>query len=136
MGTWSVEFFAEIKNKNLDKNSLKEQLSIARLPELCRSIETIILDNKEHGRIYCVWGEFEINREELDYGIRITLPHCPNALTWTITYDEDTNEIVIHCTINKKEHDAEFIETIKQFVADWEINQAQTWNNILRQSLL
>lgn len=117
-----MEFFAEIKNKNLDKNSLKEQLSIARLPELCRSIDSVIRDNKYNGRIYCIWGEFEINREELDHGIRFTLPRCPNALAWTIIYDEDTNEIIIHCSINKEEHDADFIDSIKKFVAGWEIN--------------
>jgi hypothetical protein len=117
-----VEFFAEIKNKNLDKDSLKKLLSIAQLSTLCRSIDTVILDNMDNGRIYCTWGEFEVNREELDYGIRFTLPHCPGALAWTITYDEYTNEIVIHCTINKKQPDADFIASIEQFVADWEIN--------------
>jgi len=117
-----VEFFAEIKNKNLDKDSLKKLLSIAQLSTLCRSIDTVILDNKDNGRIYCIWGEFEVNREELDYGIRFTLPRCPNALAWTITYDEDNSEIIIHCTIDKKEHDVDFIESIEQFVADWEIN--------------
>ena len=83
---------------------------------------SLILDNKINGIIYCVWGEFKINREELDYGVRFTLPHCPNSLAWTITYDEENSEITIHCTINKKTHDAAFIESIEQFIADWEIN--------------
>ena len=118
-----MEFFSEIKNTNLDKDSLKETLSIARLPELCHSIDKVILDNGDSGKIYCIWGEFEINREELEHGIRFSLPHCPNALAWTITCDEENSEIVIHCTIAKKQHDEDFIESIEQFVADWEINR-------------
>ncbi|MDT8281767.1 MAG: hypothetical protein RQ982_03025, partial [Gammaproteobacteria bacterium] len=114
-----MEFFSEIENIGLNKNSLKERLSIDQLPVLCRSIDSVILDKKNSGIIYCVWGEFEVNREQLDNGIRFSLPHCPNALAWTITTDEETNTITIHCTINKKNHDAEFIETIKQFVDDW-----------------
>jgi len=117
-----VEFFSEIKNKNIDTNSLKKKLSIARLPELCHSIDTVIRDNKDNGEIYCLWGDFKINREELNDGIRFSLPSCPNALAWTITYDEDSSEIVIHCTIAKKQHDADFIESIEQFVADWQID--------------
>ena len=114
-----MEFFAEIKNTAFDAESLKERLSIVRLPELCRSIDTVLLDNKDSGRIYCVWGEFKINREELDNGIRFSLPHCPNALSCSITLDEESDQIIIHCTINKKQHDADFIESIEQFVAGW-----------------
>ncbi len=117
-----MEFFAEIKNKNIDKSRLKKKLSIARLPELCASIDNVIRDNKDNGEIYCLWGEFEINREELNDGIRFSLPNCPNALAWTITCDEDRDEILVHCTIAKKTHDADFVESIEQFVADWEIS--------------
>ncbi len=117
-----MEFFAEIKNKDINKDRLKEKLSIARLPELCQSIDTVIHDNIDHGEIYCLWGDFKINREELSDGVRFSLPHCPNALAWTITCDEGSNEIIIHCTIAKKQHDADFVESIEQFVADWQID--------------
>lgn len=117
-----MEFFAEIHNQKLNKESLKKRLAIAQLPELCQSIDSVILDNKSNGRIYCVWGAFEINREELDIGIRFTLPRCPNALAWTITCDEDASKIIIHCTINTEKHDADFIDSIKQFVSGWKIN--------------
>lgn len=116
-----MEFFTEIKNKHLTTRSLKEKLSIKRLPELCQSIETVIIDNTDNGKIYCLWGEFDINREELSHGIRFSLPHCPNAIAWTITYDVDTKNILIHCTMNKKYHDADFIESVEQFVASWEL---------------
>lgn len=117
-----MEFFAKTNNHNLDEDSLKNRLTIAMLPALCSSIDSVILDGKNSGRIYCVWGEFDINREEIGHGIRFTLPRCPNALAWTITYDDDTSEIIIHCTINTEEPDTDFIDTIKQFVAGWQIN--------------
>jgi len=48
-----VEFFAEIKNNSIDKDRLKNILSIARLPELCHSIDTVIRDDKDSGVITC-----------------------------------------------------------------------------------
>jgi len=117
-----VEFFSAIKNNNLNKDSLKTKLTIARLPELCRSIDKVLRDDENSGEIYCLWGNFEINREVLNDGVRFSLPNCPNALAWTITCDEDNDEILIHCTIAKKQHDADFVESIEQFVTDWEIN--------------
>lgn len=114
-----MEFFREIENSGLDKNSLKELLTIGRLPKLCDSINTVISDKREKGVIYCVWGEFEINREELKYGIRFSLPKCPNALAWSITFDEGSENIIIHCAINKNEHDEDFIDSIRDFVSDW-----------------
>ena len=117
-----MEFFAEIKNKNIDKKSLKKKLSIAQLPALCHSIDKVIRDDINNGEIYCIWGDFTINREELNDGVRFSLPNCPNALAWTITCDEERDEILIHCTIAKKQHDADFVESIEQFVADWQID--------------
>lgn len=115
-----MEFFAEINNPGLDVNSLKQRLSIQRLPELSKSIDSVLSNENHKGTIYCIWGEFEINREELKYGVRFTLPKCPNALACSITIDDDNKErIVIHCSINKKQHDEDFIESIHQFVNDW-----------------
>ncbi|PCJ88842.1 MAG: hypothetical protein COA54_01000 [Thiotrichaceae bacterium] len=117
-----MEFFAEIKNNKLSINNLKTRLTIEQLPILCHSIDRVILDNQINGIIYCIWGEYVINREDLEYGIRFTLPHCPNSLAWTITCNEDHGDIIIHCTISKKTHEPDFIESIRQFVADWDIN--------------
>jgi len=117
-----MEFFEETNQINIDVLGLQELLTISNMPNLCSSITNVIFDNKVNGSIYCLWGEFDINREELDFGIRFSLPHCPNAFAWTITHDEDSDKVVIHCTINKQQHDAEFVESIEQFISDWEIN--------------
>lgn len=114
-----MEFFAEVKNPGMGTERLKNQLTIDRLPALCKSVSTVISDKKDKGVIYCVWGEFDINREELKYGIRFSFPRCPNALSCSITIDEENDIIVIHCAINKKQHDEDFVDSIHQFVSDW-----------------
>lgn len=114
-----MEFFEQVENPRLDKERLKQLLSIARLPELCVSIDSVISDEGETGVIYCLWGEFVINREVLEYGVRFSLPKCPNALAWSITTDEENNHITIHCTINRKEQEQDLIDSILEFVGDW-----------------
>ncbi len=114
-----MEFFEQVENSKLDKEQLKQLVTIAHLPELCASIDSVISDEGKTGVIYCLWGEFTVNREELEYGVRFSLPKCPNALTWSITTDEDNNYIVIHCTINRKEQEQDLIDSIIEFVTDW-----------------
>lgn len=116
-----MEFFEEIKGVSTDVKQLHEMLSINDLPTLCSSINTVIRNDISGGSIYCLWGEFDINREELKHGIRFSLPNCPNALTWSITMDKNRESLIIHCTINKKEHDQDFIESIKDFILDWKL---------------
>jgi len=114
-----MEFFSEIENVDLASAELKKLLAIDSLPGLCRSISTVVSDERDRGDIYCVWGEFEVRRDEIRYGVRFSLPGCPNALAWTITVHEESRLVVVHCTIDRKEHDEDFVESIHEFVADW-----------------
>jgi hypothetical protein len=114
-----MEFFGTLDDSSLDGDRLTTLLAIARLPELCASISSVLADQRGSGRIYCVWGEFALNREELKHGVRFTLPGCPNALSWSVTTDPSSTTTVVHCSINKTEHDEDFIETIREFVRDW-----------------
>lgn len=121
-----MEFYEEVQLSsfvNIDK--LKKLLVIKNLPLLCSSISSIIDDNRSKGTIYCIWGEFRINREELKYGVRYSMPDCPNALVWSITLDDSTKNVVIYCTINKTEHEDDFILSVQEFVNAWKkgINQ-------------
>ena len=75
-----MEFYKKVENSELDINGLKRQLTIQNLPKLCASISSVISDEGNQGIIYCLWGEFVVNREELGDGIRLSLPKCPNAL--------------------------------------------------------
>jgi hypothetical protein len=68
------------------------------------------------------WGQFIAHREPIRGGVRFTLPNRPNALAWTIItgFPPATEKIVIHCTINRADHDADFIASIQTFVHDWQ----------------
>lgn len=114
-----MEFFQEIHNDSLDNKHLKELLTINNLTILCASINTSTPLGENKGSLYCVWGEFDVNRLELRYGIRFSLLNCPHALTWSITLDDENKLIIVHCTTDKTEHDIDFVESIIEFVDDW-----------------
>ncbi|HHJ15523.1 MAG TPA: hypothetical protein ENJ80_02385 [Gammaproteobacteria bacterium] len=114
-----MEFFAEIQNVDLDADGLKHLLKIENLASLCDSISTVVSHGEDGGVMFCIWGEFEVRRDEIRYGVRFSLPNCPNALAWTVTFDEASKSAVIHCTIDRKEHDEDFVASIREFVDGW-----------------
>lgn len=115
-----MEFFAsaDIQVRPAD---LQKTLAIGNLPQWCASIDKVVENEGERGSIYCVWGEFRVHRELIRDGVRFTLPTCPNALQWTVTVENNAaaGKAVVHCTINRREHGADFIESLERFVADW-----------------
>ena len=108
---------------------LQHRLLIGELPHWCSSIEKVLRDAKSHGEIYCVWGVFQIQREDLHYGVRFSLNNCPYALQWTVTTGHDPNpqHTYIHLTTNRSEHDPDFIDSIKQFMDDWKTGLSMHW---------
>lgn len=97
-------------------------LGIADLPACCASVDRVLSAQGDFGVIYCLWGKFEVRREAIRGGVRFTLPHCPNALAWTVTEEcatQGSTRITIHCTINRETHEADFVESIQQFMDDW-----------------
>lgn len=98
-------------------------LTLGRLPEFCASIDRVLAQADAHADIYCVWGEFRVFREEINGGVRFTLPKCPNAFAWTVTtgYPPAPEAVVVHATINRTEHDPDFIATLEEFVQDWRV---------------
>ena len=117
-----MEFY-KYANVDMEADGLQEIVTIRNLTTLCNSIYDIIKDDTTKGKIYCIWGHFKINKEIIKNGARLTLPNCPNALAWTITKERvgESDKILIHCTINKPEHEPDFIQSIEQFVSDWKI---------------
>jgi hypothetical protein len=100
-----------------------DRLGIADLPACCASIDRVLSVQGDRGVIYCLWGEFEVRREAIRGGVRFTLPHCPNALAWTITAERTPRgaaRITLHCTINRETHEADFVESIHHFMDDWQ----------------
>ena len=114
-----MEFYREVYIPGLDADRLKRLLSINNLTTLCESIDTVNPNGENAADIYCIWGSFDVRREEIRYGVRFTLLNCPHALAWTVTFDEASRNIIIHCTIDKRETDPDFIDSIHVFVSDW-----------------
>ncbi|MBI3547086.1 MAG: hypothetical protein HY081_10950 [Gammaproteobacteria bacterium] len=115
-----MEFFAVV-NKHIEASALQERLNIASLPKFCASISRLLAHENNRGEIYCVWGQFIVQRELISGGVRFTLPNCLNTLAWTVTtgLPPTPEKIIVHCTINRREQDAEFVETLHGFVEDW-----------------
>lgn len=115
-----MEFFAEVHGPLIEVQDLSDRLTISTLPAYCASIDTVLsAQSDSEGEIYCVWGQFKVSRQRIRNGVRFSLLNCPHALAWSVTLHERPQDIVIHCTIDKKEEDNEFVESIEQFVLDW-----------------
>lgn len=115
-----MEFFA-IADIETKPETLQE-LTVRKLNQYCDDIDKLLhVENDNSADIYCVWGEFTVHRQVINGGVRFTLPNCPNALAWTITtgFDPEPEKVVIHGTINRTEHDADFIESIQSFIDSW-----------------
>lgn len=117
-----MEFFSEIEDLSVSASQIADLVTIPRLPELCASIDSVIaMHSQRSGEVYCIWGQFQISREEIRNGVRIALLNCPHALAWTIAAKIEESTLVVHCTIDDRRAESEFIESIEQFVSDWEM---------------
>ncbi|CCQ73299.1 hypothetical protein [Magnetospira sp. QH-2] len=118
-----MEFFAQAKGIWTEED-LRSRLTIGSLVEHCASI-TEIIDTGDgvSGEIYSVWGQFKLERSLVRGGVRFAMPTCPNAMAWTVTtgFPPDPDAALIHCTINRPDHDPDFIESLEEFVEDWRV---------------
>ena len=127
-----MEFFATAAIPT-SVSELQRRLTIATLPSWCASIDKVLSDEGSRGEIYCLWGKFRVHREEIRDGVRFSLPGCPNALQWTVTTGQqpEPRHIVIHLTINHTEHDKDFVDSNRLFVADWKAGIETHWRGVL-----
>lgn len=117
-----MEFFAvAASGRSPGATKLTERLDIPSLPRHCDSILEVESHHGNEGEIFCVWGHFTLHRQPIKGGVRFSLPGCPNGLAWTITtgLPPAPDSIVIHCTIARREAEADFVESLKDFVAHW-----------------
>ncbi|MCG6932312.1 MAG: hypothetical protein LJE57_01610 [Gallionella sp.] len=108
---------------------LQRRLTIGELPQWCASIEKVLSDAESSGEIYCVWGTFHTNREDMRNGVRFSLPGCPNAFQWTVTTGHQPNpqHTYIHATINRTDQDQDFVDSLQKFVDDWKAGLETHW---------
>ncbi len=114
-----MEFF-EIAEVATNQEEIRAKVSIDTLPLYCEAIEAVD-EAEELGRViyFLHWGRFHVRQETVMGGVRFSVPDCPNALAWTVTtgYPPAPNRIVIHATINRTEHDEEFLAATKDLLA-------------------
>ncbi len=115
-----MEFFASLTSAATEQD-LQQQLRIETLAQFCASIYEVMSYADDRGEISMLWGLFEVQRQSIRGGVRFSLPGCLNAVSWTITIntDDSLGEVTVHCTINRKQHDADFIESLEDFIQDW-----------------
>lgn len=115
-----MEFF-RIINKQVTAEQLQNKLQPKNVDEFSESM-LFIKTIEHHFRGLTLWGEFTISYDKINGGVRFALLDCPNALTWTITtgFPPEREKIVLHCTINRTQKPAEFIEEIEEFLDEWE----------------
>ena len=121
-----MEFFAYAQ-READAEWLQRTLTIGALPDWCGEIDTLLADHGDTGEIYCLWGQFRVHREAIRGGVRFTLPGCPNQLAWTITtgFPPAPEQITIHCTMARTEHEPDFVESTEAFVEAWRVGLEQ-----------
>jgi hypothetical protein len=115
-----MEFF-RIIDKQTTEEFIQEKINPKDLEKFTESM--FFLENCNNNfKGATLWGEFEISFDKINGGIRFTLLNCPNALSWTITtgFPPERTKIIIHCTINRTQKPAEFIEEIDEFLDEWE----------------
>ncbi len=112
-----MEFFRYVRGVT-NAALLMRELTIDRLPEHCSVVDNVLSSDGDRGEIYCLWGQFQVHRECINGGVRFTLPGCPNALAWTVTrgLPPIPESTLIHCTINRREHEPDFIASIDLFL--------------------
>lgn len=116
-----MEFFRTLP-ATLDVATLQRRLTVPALPELSDAIDTLVHDEgPDAGTVYCLWGEFHVRRERINGGVRFSLPECPNGLAWTLTtgHPPAPEDVVLHLTINRQEHDPDFVESLEAFADSW-----------------
>jgi len=118
-----MEFFRSCTT-NLDAPTLQRELAVPALPAVCDAIDTLIRDDgPDAGVVYCLWGEFRVQRESINGGVRFSLPECPNGLAWTLTtgHPPDPGAVILHLTINRPSHDPDFVESLEWFAESWRL---------------
>jgi len=74
-----LEFFG-LADIRTNEARLQQCLRLERLPEFCSGISSLVEHTSElEGEVYCMWGHFALHKENINGGVRFTMPTCPNS---------------------------------------------------------
>ena len=117
-----MEFF-NIINIQSTEGGIQKNITFDDLEEYCASIFIIKINTNNKAVIGTFWGEFSLQRDNINGGLRFSLLECPNALVFTITtgFPPEPNKIIFHLTVNRLELNPVLIEEIKAFIDEWKV---------------
>jgi hypothetical protein len=116
-----MEFFA-VADVMMSPEAIREKITLAALPDYCESFALVDCLGEESCEVESIWGRFRVTRQEITGGLRFTMPTCPNCFAWTITsgLPPTPDQVVIHATFNRSAHEPWFIESMEEFVRQWQ----------------
>ncbi len=99
---------------------LQRFIDVGNLPEWCEAIEEVVSSQGSRAEVRLSWGEAMIHRELVNGGVRFSCPNNEHALQWTLTADPlHPAEVLVHLTTNRESADADELERLELFIADW-----------------
>ena len=115
-----MEFYG-LANWKTTELEIQQKVRLENIPDFCELIYYLMESQGELCKFDTFWGHHHLRREKINGGVRFTMPDCPNGLSLTITtgYPPESQKVFVHCTINRLEHDQNFIETLEDFVKSW-----------------
>lgn len=114
-----MEFF-KIINLQTTEALIQKNVHFENLDDLCANMFVMsFTDNIAN--IGGIWGEFSLQKDLINGGLRFSFLECPNALAFTLTtgFLPEPDKIVLHLTVNRLELKSEFVEEIEEFMTDW-----------------
>ena len=114
-----MEFFRTV-DIDTTEQIIQEVVILEKLEEMTNELVLLNQIDDKSAAIGGIWGEFTLERNTINGGLRFALKECPNALVWTITtgYPPAINSVVIHLTLNRMEKAEVFIEEVEEFLDD------------------
>ncbi len=115
-----MEFYG-LADWQTTEQEIQQKVRLDNMPDFCELIYYRMGSQGELCKFDTLWGQFHLRREKINGGVRFTMPDCPNGLSLTITtgHPPEPQKVFVHCTINRLEHDPNFIETLEDFVKSW-----------------